>query len=197
MKPDSTLARMLRALTGSQPDTVAPTDAPIEAGSIDAADVVVEAESQAVAELKAELDAFKASTESIVEDLNEKLSSALADVGAISAEKATIAAELAKATAEVERLVQAAADAKLSARHKALSEVLGDAKATGLMSAVGGLQDAEFSALLEAFASSAAVEAKTKMFTEVGASAETDVTALVAAPSKEMQILQAKYGQKS
>lgn len=174
MKPDSTLARLLKSFGGAA-----------EAAS-----------TEAIAELQTQFDAFKADAQAEIADLGSKLEQALTAVSSLEAERDALAASMKAAEDAALATAEAAAAAKLTARKDKIVAAVGTERADAVFAAVEGMEDAQFEAVLAAMTSASAAEAKTPMFSERGATLDADPVAVVEAESKEMQILRAKYGTK-
>lgn len=132
------------------------------------------------------------------------------DVAALQASLATAVSELADAQtkiAELSGLVaaatefaaakdKAALEAKLSARKAKVTAALGTAKADAFMAATASMEDTAFDAVMSAMATTAATEADTALFKDVGVDAEVDQTKVSAETNGVMDYLTSKYGQK-
>ena len=94
----------------------------------------------------------------LVQELSTKFEQAQAALNASEAAKAALVAE--------------AATKRLATRKEAIVAAVGTDKAETLMAATETLDDAQFNAVVGAMAASFEAEAKSKMFTEAGVSAE-------------------------
>lgn len=103
------------------------------------------------------------------------------------------------ALAEVEQArasaVAEAHAAKMAARKAVVVATIGDAKADAFVAATEMLDDTAFEAVSSALAGSAAAEADTPLFNDVGVEAQADTTKVVE-ESAEMKLLKQKYGAK-
>lgn len=174
MKPESTLGRLLKGW-----------------GAAPAAEAV---QPEALAALQAEFDAFRATAESDIAEIGAKLTEALDALKTVEAARDELAAKLQSAEAEAAAKAEAEAAAKLQARKTKIEAAVGTERADAVFAAVNGMDDAQFEAVLSAMTVAGASEAKSKMFSEQGADLDADPAAAAAGPSKEMQILRAKYG---
>lgn len=95
----------------------------------------------------------------------EALSTALAEVATLKQGLEQVTALLAATQAE-------AATKRLATRKEAIVAAVGTDKAESLLSATETLDDTQFNAIVGAMAASFEAEAKSKMFTEAGVSAE-------------------------
>lgn len=173
MKPDSTLARLLKGWGAAPAEAVAP---------------------EALAELQAQFDAFKAEAAADVADLSAKLTEALDAMKSLEAERDSMSAKLKEAADAAAKMAADAAAAKLAARKEKITAAVGTARADAVFAAVEGMEDAQFEAVLSVMSAAGTAEAQSAMFTEQGASVEVDPVAASEGVSKEMQILRAKYG---
>lgn len=83
---------------------------------------------------------------------------------------------------------------KDEARLSSIKASVGDEKAPALFAATANMSDEDFQAVVGALAGSVVTEGQSKMFTEVGISAEANVAQVSQLEeSKEMKILKAKY----
>lgn len=180
MKPESTLARFLRAMTGkSAPEAKA--EEVIE--DVVAENVGVDLMASDLATVQAEFEKFKNDTATLFEDLNAKL------------EAATAAKNLAEE--KLASFIAAAATEKRLAREKTVAGVVGDKQAVEFMARCGDLPDEQFSAVLGVISASYASESRSKMFVEQGVAAEVEPQSSGQEESEEMKILRAKYGMKN
>jgi len=123
--------------------------------------------------------------------------SALTELQAAFAELTTKfeAAQAALAVVENEKkeLATKAAEARLVARKEKIVAAVGTSQADALMAAVGGLEDAQFNAVVSAMATSREAEAKTEAFQEVGVSGNADASKLAVEKSALEAKLEEKY----
>lgn len=114
-----------------------------------------------------------------------------------TAETALAAANAALAEVEQARaqVVAEAHAVKMSARKAVVVATIGDVKADAFVAATEMLDDAAFEAVSSALAGSAALEADTTLFKDVGVEAQADTTKVVE-ESAEMKLLKQKYGAK-
>ena len=172
MKPESTLARLLKGWGGAV-ETAAPA---------------------AIAELQAQFDTFKAEAAAEVSDLAAKLEEALTAVRSLETERDEIAARLQAAADAAAQAAAEATAAKLAARKEKIVAAVGTARADAVFAAVEGMEDAQFEAVLSVMTAAGSTEAQSPMFNEQGASLDADPAAVGSGESKEMQILRARYG---
>lgn len=178
---DTMLSRLLKSI-GATPEAaseVAPAD---------------------LAALQTEFDAFKAQAQADQAELSTALETAVNAVKEADAKVAELTAAAEALQAELTQLKAAQAEAeakavaqKQAARKAKIVAAVGTAKADSLMEATSGMEDAAFDAVLSAMTGAVASEAKSQMFTEVGATADVDPSKTPAAESKEAQILRQKY----
>lgn len=135
-------------------------------------------------------------------DLTDKLAQAQAALTEQANTFAELAAKFEAATAELAAIKEAKAqaeasalEAKLTARKEKIVAAVGTDKAEALLAATQGVDDAQFSAIVEAFDAKLVSESQSAMFTEVGADGEVDVAK--AEESPEMKALKAKYSAKA
>jgi hypothetical protein len=146
-------------------------------------------------------------------DVKDKDAAALAaadtnavDVAGLQASLASTVAELADAHTKITELsalveaakefnaaqVAAALEVKTAARKLAVVNAVGTVKADALMAATASLEDSAFDAVMAAMTTTAAAEADTALFKEVGVDAEASTTSL-ADSNPVMDYLTAKY----
>lgn len=144
-----------------------------------------------------ELQAQVVQLQSQLNDVQVELSSASALVSSLSAEKDNLEAALATSLeqntelqSKIQDTAEKALETKLADRKAKLVAAVGDEKAEPALEALKELEDAAFSAVVAAMATSVAKEAQTELFTETGVAGDAE-------PSKEMtaeeKILRAKY----
>ena len=144
-----------------------------------------------------ELQAQVAQLQSQFNDVQVELSSASALVASLSAEKDNLEAALATALeqntelqSKIQDTAEKALETKLADRKAKLVAAVGDEKAEPAFEALKELEDAAFSAVVAAMATSVAKEAQTELFTETGVAGDAE-------PSKEMtaeeKLLREKY----
>lgn len=109
----------------------------------------------------------------------------------------TAQAALAEVEAAKAALVAEAAQKRLTARTEAVVAAVGTVKASTLLAATEALDDAQFTAIVDAMKTTMSAEEKSVMFTEVGVSDVADpVQAVAAAESAEAKLLKTKYKKK-
>lgn len=172
MKPESTLARLMKNWGG-----VAQADA----------------QPEALAALQAEFDQFKVSAEANITELSAALEVAVASLKEVEASRDELSEKLSAIEVQVAADAEAAAVAVMTARKDKIVAAVGTDRAGAVFAATEHLDATAFDTVLAAMTVAGTTESKSKMFTEQGASAEADATAVAAGPSKEMQILQNKY----
>lgn len=146
-----------------------------------------------ITELQAEFDAFRLKVEEEQKQLADALEVAVAAVAAADTEVASAKARVEELEAQL-ALIEAQHAEKLAAsRLKKIEAVVGSAKAPALMAATSKLEDAEFEAVVNAMAAASDIEANSKMFSEVGATATVDASKAEEIESQEMKILRNKY----
>lgn len=135
----------------------------------------------------------------LADDMQAKLAQLTVDIEVAAGALATMTANYEAAQGIINALTaekaeaQAKADvAKFAARKEKVVAAIGTEKADGLMLATAGLDDAAFNAVVSALAGSVAVEASSKLFSEVGVAAEADA-AKVVEESKEMALIKQRY----
>jgi ClpP class serine protease len=117
-----------------------------------------------------QVTALQAQLDASVESQTE-LESQLAT--AVSAQ-AELTSQLGEATASLEQLNKKAESDKLESRKASLSEYLPEGSVETIFSALSGLDDVAFSAILSTYKTQAVAEEQTQEFNEVGVSGETD-----------------------
>lgn len=158
------------------------------------AEDVTAAVQAAVAELRTEFDEYKQTAEALLENAEAVLVARTAELDAALArvkelEASTVDAEAAAAAAEAEALAR-----KLAARKEKVVAAIGTERADALLKVTEGMDDAAFEAVASALGVSAAAEADSPLFKEVGADAQADASKVE--ESAEMKILKAKYEKK-
>jgi chromosome segregation ATPase len=131
--------------------------------------------------LRAEFEQHKGESESLLAQATEQVEILKVEKEQLTAQLAEAAAQLeslkefaAAAEAEKARLVAEAEAARLNARKEKIVAAVGTERADALMAATEALGDEQFNAVVAALNVSAAVEAQSEMFTEVGADAPTN-----------------------
>jgi len=94
---------------------------------------------------------------------------------------------------EKKELATKAAEARLVARKEKIVAAVGTSQADALMAAVGGLEDAQFNAVVSAMATSREAEAQTEAFQEVGVSGNADASKVAVEKSALEAKLEEKY----
>jgi chromosome segregation ATPase len=140
--------------------------------------------------ISAELETLRTEFEQHKETAETLLTEATSQVENLKVEKEQLVASLAEATAKLEelkqfaeaaeaekaRLIAEAETARLAARKEKIVAAVGTERADALMTATEALDDAAFSAIVDAMNVSATVEASSEMFTEIGAGAKADAS---------------------
>lgn len=151
---------------------------------------------EAVASLQAEFDAFRAEASAQHAELSAALETALSAVKEADTRVAELTAAAEAAQAELAAMVNAAAEAKATARKNKIVAVVGTERADALFAATSNLDDAAFDNVVGALVVAGDTEARSKLFTEVGAAGETSpAQAAAETESAEMRILREKYAQ--
>jgi hypothetical protein len=123
--------------------------------------------------------------------------SALTELQAAFAELTTkfeeAQADLAVVENEKKELATKAEEARLVARKEKIVAAVGTSQADALMAAVGGLEDAQFNAVVSAMATSREAEANTEAFQEIGVSANADASKVAVEKSALEAKLEEKY----
>lgn len=146
----------------------------------------------AIAELRVEFDAFKQTAEELAAHEQEVIAAMAAELDATKAALVEAQAALTAATAEKTAAEAAALATKLAVRKEKLVASIGTERADALLKVTEGMDDAAFEAVVSALGVSAAVEAASPLFQEVGAEGKANA-AKVTEESPEMKILKKKY----
>lgn len=186
-KENQLLTRLARVLTGNKVEVIAETQ-----------EVVQEVVEAVVDQVQVELTVDTAEVQAALQEVSAQLEDLTAKFTELSGQYEQAQAALQALADEKAQMIAAAAATKLEARKAKVEAAIGTEKAPGLLAATEGLDDAAFEAVVSALAGSVSAEADTTMFQEVGVTAEVDAVQAVEAgsQSKEMKLLQAKYGKK-
>jgi chaperonin cofactor prefoldin len=148
------------------------------------------------AELATELSTTKATLESQValfSELSGKYASLEAAFTELTSNFESAQTALAAVEAEKKELATKAEEARLVARKEKIVAAVGTSQADALMAAVGGLEDAQFNAVVSAMATSREAEANTEAFQEVGVSGHADASKVAVEKSALEAKLEEKY----
>lgn len=151
---------------------------------------------EALETLRIEYDAFRVATEADTAELRTALEAAIATVGEVEASRNELATKLAAIETANAVAAEAAVVAAANSRKTKLEAAVGTERAPALFMATESMSDASFEAVLTALTTTAAVEAKSALFTEQGVEADVDAAKIAeAAPSKEMLILKSMFAE--
>lgn len=148
----------------------------------------------AVAELNGKFDEYKQTADAAMAEAAEKITGLQGELAAMAGKLTEAQAALDAADEEAVKAAQEAAALKLTARKEKVVASLGTERAEALLKATEGMDDAAFEAVASALGVSAAVEAASPLFKEVGVDAQADASKIVESP--EMRILKNKYAKK-
>lgn len=137
---------------------------------------------------------YQANAEGVVAEYTAEVEKLTLTVTALTLKAEALQSQLDEALAEKRAEAEAQASAKQAARKALIVTAIGEDKAEGLLAATADMEDAQFNTVLAALGVSAAVEAKSPMFEEIGASVDADVPPTTG-ESAEMKLLKQKYPQ--
>lgn len=151
------------------------------------------AQTEAYKTLSAEFESFKTTANSVAEAYATQVGELTAALDAAGELATTLQAALDESNSKLAAITETAEVARVTTRKEKIVAAVGEAKADALLAATTAMDDEQFNTLVAALGTQAVAESKTKMFTEVGASADVDVTK-TAGKSAEMLMLENKYG---
>lgn len=143
--------------------------------------------------LAAEFVAYKDEAEGVVQAYTTQVNELTTSLATATEQIATLTTALAEANAEKTAAVEAAAAQKQADRMAKIVAIVGEAKADALLQITSDMDDPRFDTFIAAIGGVAVNEAKSPLFTEVGATTEVEVPKTTG-KSKEMLLLEEKYG---
>ncbi len=148
---------------------------------------------EATKALNIEFEAFKIEANGVAEAYATQVSELTTALGAASELATSLQAQLDAANGKLAEVTASAAAKAAATRKEKLIAAAGEAKADAWMELAADMDDEKFDKLVDTLGAQAAAEAKSPMFTEVGASAQADASKTTS-KSKEMLLLEEKYG---